>query len=143
MRDLSIEDWIVNMATKAKKSVKKVVKTAKRGKKNTAVHLPDGYKVIGRAPNWDVDKHPVIEGVRGESKVVTLNAGTKQEKDTNCMVIVTEELGALTVWESAGLRDLFEQTEDGDTVRIEYVETLPARKKGQQGMRVFSCAVKD
>jgi len=144
MRDLSVEDWIVNMATKAKKSAKKVAKTAKRGnKKNAAVHLPDGYKVIGRAPNWDVDKHPVIEGVRGESKVVTLNAGTKQEKDTNCMVIVTEELGALTVWESAGLRDLFEQTEDGDTVRIEYVETLPARKKGQQGMRVFSCALKD
>lgn len=128
----------------AKKAAKKVAKTAKRGKKNSAaVHLPDGYKVIGRAPNWDVDKHPVIEGVRGETKVVTLNQGTKQEKDTNCMVVVTEELGALTVWESAGLRDLFEQTEDGDTVRIEYVETLPARKRGQQGMRVFSCAVKD
>lgn len=124
----------------AKKAAKKV---AKRGKKSAAVHLPDGYKVIGRAPNWDVDKNPTIEGVRGEVKVVTLNAGTKQEKETNCMVVVTEELGALTVWESAGLRDLFEQTEDGDTVRIEYVETLPARKKGQQGMRVFSCAVKE
>jgi hypothetical protein len=130
----------------AKKAAKKVVKTAKRGKKNgagAAVHLPDGYKVIGRAPNWDVDKSPVIEGVRGEIKQVTLNAGTKQEKETNCMVVVTEDLGALTVWESAGLRDLFEQTEDGDTVRIEYVETLEPRRKGQQGMRVFSCAVKE
>lgn len=124
----------------AKKAAKKV---AKRGKKAAAVHLPDGYKVIGRAPNWDVDKHPVIEGVRGETKAITLNQGTKQEKETNCMVVVTEEFGALTVWESAGLRDLFEQTEDGDTVRVEYVETLPARKKGQQGMRVFSCAVKE
>ena len=122
----------------AKKSAKKA---AKKGGK--AVHLPDGYKVIGRAPNWDVDKHPMIEGVRGETKAVTLNEGTKQEKETNCMVVVTEELGAVTVWESAGLRDLFEQTEDGDTVRIEYVETLAPRKKGQQGMRVFSCALKE
>jgi hypothetical protein len=126
---------------KSKKSAKKV---AKRGNgKAAAVHLPDGYKVIGRAPNWDVDKHPVIEGVRGETKEVTLNEGTKQEKDTNCMVVVTEEFGALTVWESAGLRDLFSQTEDGDTVRIEYVETLAPRKKGQQGMRVFSCSLKE
>lgn len=125
-----------------KKVSKKVAKTA-RGKKGAAVHLPDGYKVIGRAPNWDVDKHPVIEGIRGETKEVTLNEGTKSEKDTNCMVVVTEEFGALTVWESAGLRDLFSQTEDGDVVRIEYVETLAPRKKGQQGMRVFSCAVKE
>lgn len=125
-----------------KKASKKVAK-ATRGKKGAAVHLPDGFKVIGRAPNWDVDKHPVIEGVRGETKEVTLNEGTKQEKDTNCMVVITEEFGALTVWESAGLRDLFSQTEDGDTVRIEYVETLAPRKKGQQGMRVFSCAVKE
>ena len=124
----------------AKKSAKKSAKKTRGGK---AVHLPDGYKVIGRAPNWDVDKHPTIEGVRGETKAVTLNEGTKQEKETNCMVVVTEELGAVTVWESAGLRDLFEQTEDGDTVRIEYVETLAPRKKGQQGMRVFSCALKE
>lgn len=130
------------MATKAKKSAKKTAKRAKR-RNGAAVRLPDGYKVIGRAPNWDVDKHPVIEGVRGETKPVTLNEGTKQEKETNCMVIVTEELGAVTVWESAGLRDLFEQTEDGDTVRIEYVETLAPRKKGQQGMRVFSCSLKE
>lgn len=125
----------------AKTAVKKASK--KSGKKAAAVHLPDGYKVIGRAPNWDVDKHPTIEGVRGETKTVTMNEGTKQEKETNCMVVVTEEIGAVTVWESAGLRDLFEQTEDGDTVRIEYVQTLPPRKKGQQGMRVFQCALKE
>jgi hypothetical protein len=125
----------------AKKAAKKVSKTAKK-RASKGVQLPDGYKVIGRAPNWDVDKHPIIEGERGETKIVTLNQGTKDEKDTNCMVVVTPEYGALTVWESAGLKDLFEQTEDGDVVRIEYVETLEPRKKGQQGMRVFSCAVK-
>lgn len=127
----------------AKKSAKKVAKTVKRGKKAQAVHLPDGYKVIGRAPNWDIDKHPVLEGVRGETKVVTLNAGTKDESENNVMVVVSEEIGAVSVWESAGLRDFFEQTEDGDSVRIEYVETLAPRKKGQQGMRVYSCAVKE
>lgn len=129
----------------AKRSSKKVAKTAKgkSSKKAAAVHLPDGYKVVGRAPNWDVDKNPLLEGVRGEVKEVTLNAGTKSEQESQCMVVVSEELGAVTVWRSAGLRDLFEQTEDGDTVRIEYVETLKPQKKGQNGMRVFSCAVKE
>lgn len=130
------------MATR--KATKKAVKKGAKKKVVTGgVRLPDGYKTIGRAPNWDIDKYPILEGVRGEIKAVTLNAGTKQEKETNCVVVVSDELGAVTVWESAGLRDLFEQTEDGDTVRIEYVETLEPRRKGQQGMRVFSCAVKE
>jgi hypothetical protein len=134
------------MATRKKvsKAAKNVAAVkAKRGKKTQEIRLPDGYKVVGRAPNWDADKHPVLEGARGETKAVTLNAGTKDEKETQCMVVVSEELGAVTVWESAGLRDLFEQTEDGDSIRIEYTHTLPPRKKGQQGMRVFSCAVKE
>jgi hypothetical protein len=135
------------MATRKKvsKAAKNfAAKTAKkRGKKDAEIHLPDGYKVVGRAPNWDVDKHPVLEGVRGPLKTVTWNEGTKQEEERQCMVVVSEELGAVTVWQSAGLRDFFEQTDDGDEVRVEYTHTLPARKKGQQGMRVFSCAVKE
>lgn len=63
----------------AKKAAKKVAKGGKR-KQSQAVHLPDGYKVIGRAPNWDVDKHPVIEGVRGETKVVTLNQKSEAKR---------------------------------------------------------------
>jgi hypothetical protein len=127
----------------AKKVAKKKVVKVKRGRKEQAVHLPDGYKVIGRAPNWDAEKHPTLEGVRGETKEVTLNAGTKDEQDVNCVVVVSDEIGAVTVWESTGLRDLFEQTEDGDTVRIEYLGTIPAKKKGHNPMRTYSCAVKE
>lgn len=137
------------MATRKKvsKAAKNLAakKSAARGKrqKQQDIRLPDGYKVVGRAPNWDADKNPVLEGTRGETKEVTLNAGTKDEKDTRCMVVVSDELGAVTVWESAGLRDLFDGTEDGDQIRIEFTHTLPPTKKGHNPMRVFSCAVKE
>ena len=127
----------------SKKAFKKVAAKKKRGKTAESVKLPDGYRTIGRAPNWDIEKYPMIEGVRGPAKDVTLYAGTKQEKDTRVITVITKDLGALSVWESAGLTDLFDGTDDGDTVRIEYVETLEPRKKGQQGMRVFSCSVKE
>lgn len=134
------------MATRKKvsKAAQKVaVAKSKRGKKAQDIRLPDGYKVVGRAPNWDADKHPVLEGTRGETKDVTLNAGAKDEKETRCFVVVSEELGAVTVWESAGLRDLFDGTDDGDSIRIEFTHTLPPTKKGHNPMRVYACAVKE
>lgn len=127
---------------KAKKSTKKaVVKKAKRAS-NKLPTLPGGYKVIGRAPNWDVEKHPVIEGERGEAREVTLDAGTKKEREIRTMIVQDGEIGAVTVWESAGLKDLFDQTEDGDVVRIEYLGEGTA-KKGQNAMRMFQCALKE
>lgn len=125
-------------------SRKKVAKKAakKSAKKSAQVHLPEGYRVIERSPNWDCEKEPVIEGVRGELKHRSFKRDGKTQT-TNYVVIESDKLGPTTVFESAGLRDFFEQTSEGDMVRIEYVETLPPIKKGQQGMRVFSCAVKE
>lgn len=124
------------------KTVGKKTKQLKKGKGKDVV-LPDGFRVVGRAPNHDFDKHPLLEGERGETKEITLNAGTKNEKETRCCVVVSEEFGAVTLWESAGLRDLFDGSEEGDYIRVEHTETLAPRKKGQQGMRVFSCAVRE
>jgi hypothetical protein len=123
-----------------KKAAKKVAK--KSAKKSAGVHLPEGYKVIERAPTWDCEKDPVLEGVRGEAKIRNFKRDGKSQA-TNYIVIEDDKLGPVTVFESAGLRDFFEQTKDGDTVRIEYIETMKPIKKGQQGMRVFSCAVKE
>lgn len=125
-------------------SRKKVAKKAakKSAKKSAQVHLPEGYRVIERSPTWDCEKDPIIEGVRGELKHRTFKREGKSQT-TNYVVVESDKLGPTTVFESAGLRDFFEQTSAGDMVRIEYVETLPPIKKGQQGMRVFSCAVKD
>jgi hypothetical protein len=129
------------MATK-KAAKKKSVKKAARKASNHAPTLPSGYKVIGRAPNWDAEKDPVIEGERGPLREVTFDEGTKKERTLNVMIVQDDTLGAVTVWESAGLKDLFEQTEDGDTVRIEYLGTAKSAKKGHNPMRLYSCGVK-
>jgi hypothetical protein len=115
---------------------------AKSKAKSKPITLPSGYKVIGRAANWDIEKHPVIEGERSEAREVTFDEGTKKERTVRTMIVVDETLGALTVWESGGLRDLFDQTEEGDVIRIEYLG-LGKAKKGQNAPRLFSCAMKE
>jgi len=110
--------------------------------KSKPVVLPSGYKVIGRAPNWDIEKNPVIEGERSDAHDVTFDEGTKKERTVRTMIVADETLGAVNVWESSGLRDLFDQTEAGDTVRIEYLG-LGKAKKGQNAPRLFSCSMKE
>lgn len=119
---------------KAKASSKRNARTSKQPV------LPNGYKVIGRAPNWDVDKHPVIEGERGEIRSVTMDEGTKKEREVRTFILQDDTIGAVTVWESGMLRDLFDQTEEGDKVRIEFLG-LGTAKRGQNAPKLFSCAV--
>src|SRR5687768_12795366 len=122
---------------KAKKPAKKAAK-AKRSKANNKLPtLPGGYKVIGRAPNWDADSHPIIEGERGPARVVTIKAGTAEERDVRTVIVQDSTIGAVTVWESADLSAFFDQTEDGDKVRIEFLGEAPAKKKDQKGMRMY------
>ena len=113
-----------------------------RGKART-VKLPEGFRVLGRAESHDFDKHPVVEGERGEARTVTFNRGRPNEEDRECFTIISEEFGAETIWYSAGLRELFEGSDEGDYVRIEYTHTLPPRNKGESGMRVFVCGIKE
>lgn len=130
----------------AKAKAKAKSKAKAKATKGKSVSLPNGYKVIGRAPNWDMEKHPVIEGVRGEEKEVVFTDPKKKGKDAKrkvrTFIIVDETIGAVNVWESGGLRDLFDQTEDGDTLRIEFLG-LGDAKKGQNPPRLFSCAKKE
>lgn len=124
-------------------SRKKAVKKAKRStKKTAAVRLPEGYKVIERSPNWDCEKDPVIEGVRGEIKQRAFKRDGKTQT-TRYVVIEDVKRGPETVFESAGLRDFFEQTSEGDYVRVEFTGTTPPTRKGNNPMRNFSCAVKE
>lgn len=125
---------------KAKAKAKGKKTASKRAK---PISLPNGYKVVGRAPNWDMDKNPVIQGERSEAREVIFDEGTKKERSVRTMIVSDEELGAVTVWESGMLRDLFDQTEEGQTVRIEYLGLSPTKKKGQNAARLFSCAVKN
>jgi len=122
---------------------------ASKGKKasNKVPTLPSGYKVIGRAPNWDVEKHPVIEGVRGETREVEFTQPKKKGQKkaevriARTTVVTDETLGPVTVWESSMLGDFFDNTEDGDQVRLEFLGYGTA-KSGQNPPKLFSCAVK-
>lgn len=127
---------------KAKATSKAKSNTTRRRSTSRAPVLPAGYKVVSRAPNWDVDKHPVVEGERGEAKSVTMKEGTKDEYTVRTFILQDEEQGAVTIWESTGLRDLFDQSEEGDTVRIEFLGYGIA-KKGQSAPKLFSCGVAD
>jgi len=113
----------------------------KQKRNSNTPEIPTGFKVIGRAPNWDVEKNPIVQGVRGEAHEVIMDAGTKKERKVRTIILMDDELGPVTVWESGGLRDMFDQTEDGDTVRIEFLG-LGEAKKGQNAPKLFSCAVK-
>lgn len=114
-------------------------KVTYKSKKST---LPNGYKIIGRAPSWDVEKNSVLEGERGAVSSITFDKGTKKERDQRIMIVQDKTLGAVTVWESSMLKDMFDQTSDGDTVRIEFLGYGEA-KKGQQAAKLFSVAVKE
>lgn len=103
--------------------------------------LPNGYKSLSsRAPNWDFEKDTVIEGERGEVRDVTFDKGTKKERTVQVMTIDDAKKGKLTVWNSATLRPLFEETEEGDSVRVEYLGLAKA-KKGQNPCKLFDVAV--
>jgi hypothetical protein len=144
-----VNEGSTNTMAKAKSKAKSNTKAKSNFKRKSvakAPTLPSGYKVIGRAPNWDPEKDEVIEGERGETKEVTFNEGVKKgpnkERTVRTMIVQDETIGAVNVWESGMLRDLFDQTEAGDKVRIEFLGYGEA-KKGQNAPKLFSCGVAD
>lgn len=115
---------------------------AKSKSKAKTNSLPNGYKVIGRAPNWDPEKNPVLEGERGATQEVTFDKGTKKERTQRLTIVNDETLGNVTLWESSTLRDFFDQTKDGDEIRVEFLGYGDA-KKGQNAPKLFSVGVKE
>ncbi len=116
-------------------------KTASKSKPANNGTLPSGYKVIGRAPSWDVEKNPVVAGIRGEVRTVTMDKGTSKERDVRTCIVEDATLGPVTVWESGMLKDFFDQTSEGDDVRIEYIG-LGKAKKGQNAPKLFTVGVR-
>ena len=137
------------MATKkqtrtATRTASKAKGKASKGRKATrAATLPNGYRVIGRAPSWDMDKDPRVSGVRGETHEITVDKGKKTEAVRRNFIIQDETLGAVTIWESGMLRDLFDSTDDGDDIFIEFLGLGTPAKKGHNAPRLFSCGIKE
>lgn len=117
---------------------------AKTAKGKRASSLPEGYKVIGRAPPWDVDKYPVIEGERGPTVSVKMppKKGQKKGDVRENFVLQDETIGAVTVWRSSMLGDAFDQTEEGNVLRIEFLG-YGEKKKGQNPAKLFSVMRKE
>lgn len=127
------------MATKkVSKAAKRVVKQ-KRVRPVSSASLPEGYKVIERAPNWDHEANPIINGVRSEAKELTFGRGTSNEYDAECFVVTDKDIGDVAVWKSGGLAALFEETNEGDEVYIEFLGYGEA-KDDQSPPKLFRCA---
>lgn len=125
-------------------ALKKAKAKSKSKSKSKASTLPTGYKVIGRAPNWNIEKNPIIAGPRGAVSNVEFPPEKKGQKKriVRTMIVTDAEIGPVNVWESGMLKDFFDQTEEGDDVRIEFLGYGTA-KKGQNAPKLFSCGVKE
>ena len=116
---------------------------AKQSVRNVKAKAPAGYTVLDRPANWDHDANPVIEGVRGETEEVVVDKGRPSERLQRSMTVVDKTIGAITVWESGMLRNLFDRTKDGDTVRVEFLGYGEPRSKEESAPKKFTCAVMD
>lgn len=125
-----------------KKTAKAKAKTVRRSGVGRPIQLPDGYKVIEYAPNWDHEKNPIIKGTRGETKDMVFGRGTKNEYEAECFSVTDKEVGEVTVWKSSGLIRLFEETDAGDDVYIEFIGYGEARDEDSDPPKLFRCGSK-
>jgi hypothetical protein len=127
------------MASRKAKTVGKKVATRTA---NKAVQLPEGYEVIERAPTWDHEANPIINGKRGPIDEMTFGRGTKNEYDAEVMVVSDKNIGDVAVWRSGGLAQLFDDTREGDEVFIQFIGYGEPKEADQQPAKLFKCAVK-
>lgn len=130
-------------ARKAKAKTKAAAKKApaKRSKKGVAhAVLPEGFQAIGGfAQSWEYEKEPLLVGTITGFREVTVKRGRKEEPVNTC-TIEREDGTLVTVWESATLRGLFEQCEEGQMVAIAY-QGIGKAKKGQNPPKLFAVGV--
>jgi len=140
----------------AKKTSKKVSKKLTPAQKSAAAHakalpesesVPEGFEQIGAgyAQSWKPEELKVLHGkVTGAVRKVELTI-RKEAKEMRCMEVTRKKSGErFTVWESAALKDLFEQiteTGEGPEVYIRY-DGLGKKKPGQNPPKLFTVGIK-
>jgi hypothetical protein len=121
----------------------KTAAKATKAKNATETQLPVGYKPIrGFAERWDYDAQPAVEGEWGEVRTVEIKRGRKVEEGRVCDLVQDDGV-SLAIWESAGLRGLFEQAEPGQRVYIRYDGLGTIRKAGQNPPKRFTVGIAD
>jgi hypothetical protein len=104
--------------------------------------IPKGMKALTSsfAATWQPEREgESLTGELGEVKTVTLQQG-KKTVERRCVTVTPDKGDAVTVWESAMLKPLFEDVEEGDRVYIRY-DGLGVAKKGQNAPKLFTVAV--
>jgi hypothetical protein len=114
---------------------------AKKGQTQQDTTLPNGYKTLDRAPNWDFEKQTVLHGRRGATDVNTVDRGRPGERDQRSCVVDDDTLGEVTLWESSMLRTLFDKTKEGDVIRVEFLGYAEPKHDGDSPTKKFSCSV--
>jgi len=119
-----------------------MLQMAKAKAKAAANGLPAGFKrVDGFAQTWDVETMPLLQGTWGKVRTIQVKRGKKMEEARVCDV-ETDDGKRYTVWDSAGLRGLFDAADEGTEVFIQY-EGLGVAKKGQNAPKLYTVAYRE
>jgi len=106
------------------------------------IDVPDGYTAISTGavpPAWEPEVDDVLEGEIMLMKKATVQRG-RESVETQFLVI--ENGGELiTIWESAGNKELFAEVSVGDRAYIKYTGLIPL-DKGRNPMHGYTIGVK-
>lgn len=106
-------------------------------KEDKVVEIPAGFEMISDGTlteTHDFTKQPIVMGKVMTMKTVLLTRGNSVEE--NRMITVDLGDGSTAVWESASLKDLFDEMVTGDEVYIRY-EGDEEMGGGRQPMKKF------
>ena len=122
------------MATNKKKT------SAQTDGANGARRLPPGFKPLqsGGVP-WDMEVMPELVGEWKGVRTIEVKRGRKMEEQ-RLATVLTDDGRLITVWESAMLRTLFDEAEEGDRVAIVY-QGLGKAKPGQNPPKLFEVGI--
>lgn len=119
-----------------------MAKAKSKSNAKSRTQLPAGFKPLDpRGAQWKFETQPILRGVRGKVKELTLKRGTPEEYDTRVLNITeTGTKKVYSVWESATLAALFDDVEEGTEVQIEFLG-FGVKKPGQNAPKLFNISV--
>ena len=107
---------------------------------NGARRLPPGFKPLqSGGVAWDMEAMPELVGEWKGVRTIEVKRGRKMEEQ-RLATVLTDDGRLITVWESAMLRDLFDEAEEGDRVAIVY-QGLGKAKPGQNPPKLFEVGI--
>jgi hypothetical protein len=111
---------------------------------SNAAAVPKGMSMIsgGYAATWDVEKQDTLEGAVADKPRAVELTQDKKKVERRCIEVKTSDGERFTVWESAGLVNLFSAIEEKApcTVWIHF-RGFGTAKRGQNPPKLFDSAI--